>query len=224
MASRFSFGIVSNFLSEYFNNLLSSTTMLPSSLNIIMLLTMFDNGMGNTSMKGMFVVGMSLFTILFYPFTTILFPFQSEITEETYTFLDKMTKLVPFNQTTSANYYLFILGFFVGYWVNMSFYQKESNVYYLLMYYSVILMSLFIYIAFILNVHSWRSCFLSMIIGIMMGIVWAMISLFFVNIQSPSEEKKNNNNNNKYNQGVTCSGNPDGNANEDTICQAFRIG
>jgi hypothetical protein len=223
MASRYSFDIVTNFMSEYFKNLLSSTTMLPSSLNVIMFLTLFDNGMGNTSMKGMFIVGMFLMTILFYPFTTILFPYKSEITEETLTFIDQMSKLVPFNQTTSANYYLFILGFFVGYWVNMSFYQKEQNVYYLLMYYSVILMSLFIYVTFILSVHSWRSCFLSMLIGVMFGIVWSMVSSFFVNIEAPSETKKNNDNK-KYNRGVTCSGNPNGNSNDDMICQAFRIG
>lgn len=224
MASRFSFDIVTNFMSEYFKNLLSSTTMLPSSLNVIMFLTLFDTGMGNTSMKGMFIVGMFLMTILFYPFTTILFPFKENIFEETQTFLDSMSKLVPFNQTTSANYYLFILGFFVGYWVNMSFLQKADNVYYLLMYYSVVLMSLYIYMAFILNTHSWRSCFLSMLVGVMIGILWSMVSSFFIDFALPPTENKKVNDQKKYNSGVTCSGNPNGTNEDDMICQAFRIG
>lgn len=226
-----------SFLGELIKELmtmnLTAFINLPGSLFIVLIVMILDNNLGNTDAKGYFLLGVLIMTILFYSVGKLMFEREEKYNlkelkreaeaEGKPTLIYDLYKVLAFLNSTKGSYFLFITGFFIAYWARLSIVSNASNMYLLLTFYIGLGLVLFIISTFILKSHSWKAGFISVMLGIIMGMLWAITIVGMIkNIVPPPEEKTCKKQQDPNLRTGTCSGDPN-TTGDDMVCQAFRI-
>lgn len=208
------------------------STHLTGSFYATLLMFLFEKNLGSVDAKGYFILGLIIMSTLFYFSSITMFAKEDNNIYGNYTYdnyfgndeIQKLASGMVFSNFTNANYFMFIFGFTITYWGQLSVMTNSPTKHLSLLMYLGLAVVFVLYDVFLLRTHSWKSSFFSSLVGFLSGMIWCSIfhgAMTDLSDGTPSSQSSSN----KQEKGTTvCNASSANGKNDDMVCQAFRVG